>query len=153
MGFPGGTNGKEPACQCKRCKRLRFNPRVGKIPWRRAWQPTPVFLPGESHGRRSLGGCRHHQDFREQWAASGSKQTLSPWQEALVVLENRFPGIQDKFNNIFEILTVMNKFFRSPGPLSPTLILWGHVFLGTKQKERWEQPVLVQKQQSTIRLD
>ena len=28
----------------------------GKIPWRRAWQPTPVFLPGESHGQRSLAG-------------------------------------------------------------------------------------------------
>ena len=36
--------------------RTRFNPWVGKIPWRRAWQPTPVFLPGESHGQRSLAG-------------------------------------------------------------------------------------------------
>ena len=34
--------------------RSRFNPWVGKIPWRRAQQPTPVFLPGESHGQRSL---------------------------------------------------------------------------------------------------
>ena len=38
--------------------RRRFDPWVGKIPWRRAWQPTPVFLPGESHGQRSLVGCR-----------------------------------------------------------------------------------------------
>ena len=37
-------------------KRGGFDPWVGKIPWRRAWQPTPVFLPGESHGQRSLGG-------------------------------------------------------------------------------------------------
>ena len=36
--------------------RHRFDPWVGKIPWRRAWQPTPVFLPGESHGQRSLAG-------------------------------------------------------------------------------------------------
>ena len=36
--------------QCRRLKRLGFDPWVGKIPWRRAWQPTPVFLPGESHG-------------------------------------------------------------------------------------------------------
>ena len=36
--------------------RCRFNPWVKKIPWRRAWQPTPVFLPGESHGQRSLEG-------------------------------------------------------------------------------------------------
>ena len=35
------------ACQCKRRKRSRLDPRVGKIPWRRAWQPTPVFLPGD----------------------------------------------------------------------------------------------------------
>ena len=35
-------------------KRCGFNPWVGKIPWRRAWRPTPVFLPGESHGGRSL---------------------------------------------------------------------------------------------------
>ena len=33
-----------------------FNPWVGKIPWRRTWQPTPVFLPGESHGQRGLAG-------------------------------------------------------------------------------------------------
>ena len=39
-----------------RCNRLGFHPWVGKIPWRRAWQPTPVFLPGESHGQRSLAG-------------------------------------------------------------------------------------------------
>ena len=55
-GFPGGTNGKEPACQCKRFKRLEFNSWVRKIPWRRKWQPTPLFLPGESHGQRSLVG-------------------------------------------------------------------------------------------------
>ena len=50
------TSGKEPACQCRRCKRCRFDSCVGKIPWRRAWQPTPVFLAGKSHGQRSLAG-------------------------------------------------------------------------------------------------
>ena len=53
VGFLGGASGKEPTCQCWRC---RFNPWVRKIPWRRAWQPTPVFLPGKSHGQRSLAG-------------------------------------------------------------------------------------------------
>ena len=38
-GSPGGTSGKEPACQCRRCKRCKFNSGVAKIPWRRAWQP------------------------------------------------------------------------------------------------------------------
>ena len=42
IGFPGGANGKEPICQCRRHKRHRFNPWVRKIPWRRKWQPTPV---------------------------------------------------------------------------------------------------------------
>ena len=58
MGFPGGISGKEPACQCRRHKRHGFDPSVGKIPWRRKWQPTPVFLPEESHGERSLVGYR-----------------------------------------------------------------------------------------------
>ena len=55
-GFPGGTSGKEPACRCRRHKRLRSDPWVRNNPWRRAWQPTPVFLPGESHAQRSLAG-------------------------------------------------------------------------------------------------
>ena len=54
QGFPDGVSGKEPSCQCRRHKRRRFDPWVRKILWRRAWQPTPVFLPGESHGQRSL---------------------------------------------------------------------------------------------------
>ena len=56
MGFPGGTSGKEPACQHGRSKRRGFYPWVRKVPWRRAWQPVLVFLPGESHGQRSLAG-------------------------------------------------------------------------------------------------
>ena len=55
-GFLGGASGKEPFYQYRRNKRQGFDPWVGKIPWRRAWQPTPVFLPGESHGQRSLVG-------------------------------------------------------------------------------------------------
>ena len=54
--FPGGAHGKEHACQCRRHKRCGFKPWVRKIPWRRPWQPTPVSLPGESHGQRSLVG-------------------------------------------------------------------------------------------------
>ena len=56
VGLPWWLSGKEPACQCRRCRRQRFNPWVRKIPWRRAWQSTPGFLPGESHGQRSLAG-------------------------------------------------------------------------------------------------
>ena len=55
-GFPRVTSGKEPACKFRRHKKCRFDPWVGKISWKRAWQPTPVFMPGESHGGRSLVG-------------------------------------------------------------------------------------------------
>ena len=51
--FPGGSDGKSV---CLQCRRPRFDPWVGKIPWRRKWHPTPVLLPGKSHGRRSLVG-------------------------------------------------------------------------------------------------
>ena len=46
----GGASGKESTCQCRRHKRHRFDPWVMKTRWRRAWQPTPVFLLEESHG-------------------------------------------------------------------------------------------------------
>ena len=59
---PGGASGEESASRRKRRKRRRrrkrhrLDPRVGKTPWRRKWQPTPVLSPGESHGQRSLLG-------------------------------------------------------------------------------------------------
>jgi len=49
---------------CLQCGRPRFDPWVGEIPWRRKWQPTPVFWPGKSHGWRSLAGyspCGHKE--------------------------------------------------------------------------------------------
>ena len=46
-------SGKAFTCQCRR---RGFDPWVGKIPWSRKWQPAPIFLPGESHGERSLVG-------------------------------------------------------------------------------------------------
>ena len=60
-------SGKEPACQCRR---HGFDPWVGKIPWRGKLHPTPVLLPGKSHGWRSLVGCspwgREELDTTEQ---------------------------------------------------------------------------------------
>ena len=56
MGFPGGASSKEPSCQCRRHKRHGFDPWVGKISWWRECLPSPVFLPGECHGQRSLVG-------------------------------------------------------------------------------------------------
>ena len=74
--FPGGTRGREPACQCRRRKTPRFDPWVRKIPWRRQWQPAPVFLPGESHGQRSLVGYspRGHKELdTTEWLSLWAK--------------------------------------------------------------------------------
>ena len=60
----------ESTCQCRRPKRLRFDPLVEKISRKRKWQPTPVFLPGKFHGQRSLAGYspwgRKESDMTEQ---------------------------------------------------------------------------------------
>ena len=56
VGLPRWSGGEESICQCRGCRRHGFDPWVGKIPWRREWHPTPGFLPGESHGQRSLAG-------------------------------------------------------------------------------------------------
>ena len=68
LGLPGGASGKELICQSRRYKRWGFEPWVGQIPWRKAWQLTLVFLPGESHWTEEPGGLqstglhrvRHH---------------------------------------------------------------------------------------------
>ena len=53
--LPSWLSCKESASNAED-RRSRFDPQVRKIPWRRAWHPTPLFLPGESHGLRSLVG-------------------------------------------------------------------------------------------------
>ena len=57
-GLPRWLSGKISACQCRRHRKQGFYPWVQKIPWRRKWQPAPVFLPGNSHGQRSLVGYK-----------------------------------------------------------------------------------------------
>ena len=66
-GIPRWFSGKESACQCRR---RGFEPWVRKTSWRRKWQPTAVFLPGESHGQRSLGGYSPwgHKRVGHDWA-------------------------------------------------------------------------------------
>ena len=64
---------KEPACQCRR---HRFDPWVGKIPWRRKWQPIPVFLSGQSFGQMNLAGyCPWvHKRVGNDWVTKQQKQ-------------------------------------------------------------------------------
>ena len=74
--FPGGTSGKESRCQSRRHKRGCFDPRVGKIPWRRA-PPPPIILPGKSHGQRSLMGyVRRAEDHCWDLARTACTQSL-----------------------------------------------------------------------------
>ena len=63
-GLSWWLSGKESACHCRKHK---FDSWVRKIPWRRKWQPTPVFLPGKSHGQRSLVGKRVRHDLMTKW--------------------------------------------------------------------------------------
>ena len=60
IGLPRWSSSKEGACQCRR---HRVDPWVGKIPWRRKWQPTPVFLPEKLHEQRSLVGYSPHKEL------------------------------------------------------------------------------------------
>ena len=55
MGFPGGSDGKESACNAGNLDSI---PGLGMIPWKRAWQPTSVFLPGESPWIEEPGGLQ-----------------------------------------------------------------------------------------------
>ena len=93
-GLPWWLSGKESACQCRRHKRCGFNPWARKIPWRRKWQPTPVFLPEKSHGQRSLvgyspWGCER---VRHHWALHKRKsvEMLPCWEEGSEVLIGPF---------------------------------------------------------------
>ena len=66
-GLPWWLSGEQPNCQCRRHV---FDPWVGKIPWRRKWQPSPAFLPGKSHGQRSLVGLQ--KELQKSWTQLSS---------------------------------------------------------------------------------
>ena len=76
MGFPGGSDSKESAC------RPKLDPWVGKVLWRRKWQPTPVFLPGEFHGQRSLMG---YSPWGRKESDTTERLTLTLWKHTVVL--------------------------------------------------------------------
>ena len=78
-GLSSDTSGKEPACQCRRCKGYGFDPWVRKIPWKRAWLLTLVLLPGESHGQRSLAGY-------SSWGHKELGLTEATWHSCIPVM-------------------------------------------------------------------
>ena len=87
-GFPDGSLGKDPACNAEAAGGTGFDTWVGKIPWRRKWQPTPVFLPGKSHGQSTLvsyslkgrkeSDVTEHKIYgRKQWLAGSDNCLLN----------------------------------------------------------------------------
>lgn len=84
IGLPTWLSGKEFACQCRGCG---FSLWVRKIPWRRKWQPTPIFLPGKSHGQRSLAGYSAWGRKSRTWL-SDSTTTKPPYDPVISL-----PGI------------------------------------------------------------
>ena len=114
---------KKSICQCSRHKRWGLNPWGGKIPWSRKWQPTPVFLPRELHGQRSLGttvhGVAKESDTTEQ-LSTHITLVVRPFQERLqscsashpfLLGYGPFPATQSED----QPSTGQNLFFRRPG--------------------------------------
>ena len=82
---------KESSCHCRRC---RSDPWVGKFPWSRKWQPTPVFLPGKFHGQRSLVGYSpwgHKQLDMTQWLSTSTSGQNKENYVYPILLEVRIP--------------------------------------------------------------
>ena len=108
---PRWHSGKESACQCRRCKRHRFDPWVAKIPWSGKWQPTPVFLPGKSHEQRSLVGYspwgRKESNSTEHMYTQTNQRThlpISPslafsFQDLFFDCSQAFPKTQEEASN------------------------------------------------------
>ena len=89
-------SGKKSVWQFRRHKRHGFNPWVRKIPWRRKWQPTPVFLPGKSHGQRSLvgyspwGQSESNMTEQQEWHSKGLISRTISWEWIPVHYRKRY---------------------------------------------------------------
>ena len=143
QGFPGGSSGKESACECRRSRRCCFGPWVGKMPWKRKWQPAPVFLPGESHGQRSLAGCspwgRKESDTTEatQHAHMLKSVYVSSVSSASWTTASTSPNIQVQDPLPTNLLTQKGQTppLSSSGPHS----IWGRSTPWRKVKKKQEQ--------------
>ena len=89
--FCTGFSGKESTCQCRKHERCGFDPWVRKIYWRKAWQPTPVFLSGKSHGQRNLAGC-------SSWGHKRVGHDLTTKQQSIVyICKSQIPNSSHPF--------------------------------------------------------
>ena len=85
MGFPGGSAVKNLPAK----REMRVPPRGQEAPWRRKWPPTPVFLPGESHGRRSLQGYSPWGHRRVRYNSATKQQEQLAYGVVLILLYSR----------------------------------------------------------------
>ena len=92
---PGWLSGEESACQCRRC---RCDPWVRKIPWRRKWQPTLVFLPGKFQGQRSLVGC---SPWGRKELNTPERLNMQHTQRSMISRKQSFSYCFFNFNRIF----------------------------------------------------
>ena len=127
-GFSRWFSGKELACQCRRLRRRGLDPWPGKIPWRKKWQLTPVFLPGKHHGQRSLAGYRpwdHKESDMTEWLSTHSSRRLTDKKgEMHTWARLEFSGSFGKFCNsaipnryVREVITDVLLGFLFPVPL------------------------------------
>ena len=121
--FLGGSGGKEPACQCRRHKRCRFSPWVGKFIWRREWWPTLVFLLGEFHGQRSLVGYSPQDCKRvgHNWATNTHTHahSLCAWDYYNILSQLYFSFLKKEWNwkiGLEEINLLSSQASESLGP-------------------------------------
>ena len=95
------AGGEEPTWQCRRHKRPGLDPWVGQTPWRRPWLPSPVFLPGDSHGQRSLagyssGGHRVRLDWTDLTRTHSSLHTTA-WCHSPSLVHQRTDFVSRRF--------------------------------------------------------
>ena len=118
-------SGKETACQCRRCRKHGFNLWVGTIPWRKSWQPTLVFLPGESHGQRSLVVYKVHGVAKSQ---TNKPLSMHPW--AIIPMVIYSPSTFS-FSFLFFLTRLMGSQFPDQGWTQAQQ--WKHRVLTTRQ--------------------
>ena len=116
FGLSWWLSGKESPCQCRRHGGLRFNPWVRKIPWRRAWQPTPIFLPGripwtEEPGRLLSMGSQRVRHYWSNWACTQGTLTHTHTQIIIYLFPSCSASLKPKWykhQQIFLLFTLKN---------------------------------------------
>ena len=115
---PGEGNGNPLQFSCRRLKRHGLDLWVGKIPWRRAWQPTPIFLHEKSHGRSSLAGYIVHKFAKIR---TQLKRLSTHTNMMIRITSTSFINHANK-ERVSEILKVLKKQNQDPTILYPTKI-------------------------------